>query len=404
MAINRELIAELLKDYKSPEDLLGKDGILKQLQKAVIEKALEAEMTYHLGYEKHQRPEQPAENARNGKSKKRLRTNSGALEIDVPRDRNGQFEPQIVAKHQRSFSSFDDKIIALYARGLTTRDIQAHLHEIYDVTVSPELISHVTDAVMEEVNDWQSRPLAAIYPILYLDALFVNVREQGRVSKKAVYLALAITLEGHKELLGIWIEKNEGARFWLTVITELKNRGIQDIFIACIDGLKGFDEAINTLFPKTEVQLCIVHMVRNSLKYVPRKDRATVAADLKEIYRAATGEKAESHLQAFAEKWDKKYPTISRSWLNNWHNITPFLAYPADIRKVIYTTNAIESLNMSLRKVIKNRPAFPSDLALKKILYLAIRNISQKWTKPIADWKQAVNQFAILFPERMKLE
>lgn len=404
MSINEALITELLKDYKSPEDLLGKDGILKQLQKAVIEKALEAEMTHHLGYPKHQRSKSEPGNARNGKSTKRLRTDSGQLEVQIPRDRMSKYEPQLIEKHQRSFNGFDDKIIALYARGLSTREIQGHLQEIYDVEVSPELISHVTNAVLEEVNDWQNRPLDALYPIVYLDALFVNITEQGHVTKKAVYLALGVNLEGNKELLGLWIEKSEGAKFWLGVINELKNRGVEDIFVACVDGLKGFTEAINAVFPKTDVQLCIVHMVRNSLRFVPWKDRKMVASGLKEIYRAATAEQAENQLRIFSEKWDEKYPMISKSWQDNWNNVIPFFTYPKEIRKAIYTTNAIESLNMSLRKVIKNKPAFPSDQALKKILFLAMRNIAKKWSMPIKDWGLAINQFAILFPERLKIE
>jgi putative transposase len=404
MSINEDLVAELLKDYKSPEDLLGKEGILKQLQKAVIEKALAAEMTHHLGYKKHERSELESENSRNGRSKKKLRTDSGELEVDIPRDRTGEFEPQLIGKHQRSFGGFDDKIIALYARGLSTREIQGHLKEIYDVDVSPELISHVTNAVLEEVSAWQNRPLDALYPIVYLDALFVSIREQGHVIKKAVYLALGVNLEGHKELLGLWIEKNEGAKFWLGVINELKNRGVEDIFVACVDGLKGFTEAINAVFPRTDVQLCIVHMVRNSLRFVPWKDRKVVAADLKEIYRSVTAEQAENQLRIFSEKWDSKYPMISKSWQNHWNNVIPFFAYPAEIRKVIYTTNAIESLNMSLRKVLKNKAAFPSDQSLKKVLFLAMRNISKKWSMPIHNWKQAVNQFAILFPDRFKFE
>lgn len=404
MPINEDLIAELLKDYKSPEDLLGKEGILKQLQKAVIEKALEAEMTHHLGYEKHQRSDSQKDNARNGKSTKKLRTDSGHLQVAIPRDRTSHFEPQLIAKHQRSFAGFDDKIIALYARGLSTREIQGHLKEIYDVDVSPELISHVTNAVMDEVNDWQSRPLDALYPIVYLDALFVNIKEQGHVSKKAVYLALGVNIEGHKELLGLWIEKNEGAKFWLAVITELKNRGVRDIFIACVDGLKGFAEAINSVFPKTDVQLCIVHMVRNSLKFVPWKDRKLVAHDLKEIYRAVTVEKAEKQLHLFAEKWDSKYPMISKSWQNHWDKVIPFFQYSPEIRKVIYTTNAIESLNMSLRRVLKNKAAFPNDDAVKKILFLALRNITKKWSMPIRNWPLAINQFAILYPDRFNID
>lgn len=403
MSIPENVITALLKDYKSPEDLLGENGLLKQLQKAVIEKALEAEMAVHLGYEKHDAKGRNTGNSRNGKSTKKLRTDAGKLEIDVPRDRSNHFEPKLIPKYKRSFNGFDDKIIALYARGLSTREIQAHLEEMYQVEVSAELISHVTQAVLDEVNDWQSRPLDTLYPIVFLDALFVNVKDQGHITKKAVYLALGINVEGQKELLGLWIEKNEGAKFWLGVITELKNRGVQDIFIACVDGLKGFPEAINAIFPKTDVQLCIVHMVRNSLKFVSYKDRKTVAKDLKEIYRATTAEKAAKQLQLFAEQWDQKYPLISKSWQKNWDKIIPFFAYPPEIRKVIYTTNAIESLNMSLRRVLKTKASFPHDDAVKKILYLALNNISKKWTRPIQNWNLAMNQFAIRFEERIKI-
>ena len=403
MSIPEHLIAELLKNYQSPEDLLGENGLLKQLQKAVIEKALEAEMSHHLGYEKHDPKGQNSGNSRNGKSKKNLRTDAGKLEIEVPRDRSSEFEPKLVPKYQRSFNGFDDKIIALYARGLSTREIQSHLEEMYQVDVSAELISHVTNAVMDEVNEWQRRPLDVLYPVVFLDALFVNVKDQGHITKKAVYLALGINTDGQKELMGLWIEKSEGAKFWLGVITELKNRGVQDIFIACVDGLKGFPEAINTVFPKTDVQLCIVHMVRNSLKFVSYKDRKAVAKDLQAVYRATTADNAEQQLKAFADKWDMKYPLISKSWQNHWDKIIPFFAYPPEIRKVVYTTNAIESLNMSLRRVLKTKASFPNDEAVKKILYLAMRNIAKKWTMPIQNWNLAMNQFAILFEERIKI-
>jgi len=403
MSIQEKLLEELLKDYKSPKDLLGENGLMKQLQKAIIQKALEAEMTQHLGYKKHDSQGSNTGNSRNGKNRKQIRTESGKLDIDVPRDRNGDFSPQLIPKYKREYNGFDAKITALYARGMSTRDIQAHLAEMYDVEVSAEFISHITNAVMETVTEWQNRPLDALYPIVYLDAIFVPIREQRQVVKKAVYLALGINEEGDKELLGLWIAQTEGAKFWLSVVTELKNRGVQDIFIACVDGLKGFPEAINTVFPKTEVQLCIVHMIRNSLKFVPWKERKTVAADLKTIYQAPTQEQAENNLNAFAEKWDTKYPTISKSWRNNWPNLIPFMAYPNEIRKVIYTTNAIESLNMSLRKVIKNKAAFPSEDAVRKILFLALRNVSKKWNRPVHNWKQAMNQFAILFENRINI-
>ena len=402
MSLNEKLIAELLKDYKTPEDLLGENGLIKQLQKALIEKALEVEMNHHLGYQKHEStPAKEQKNYRNGKSKKRVRTDSGSLDIEVPRDRESEFTPKLIPKHQRYFNGFDDKIIALYARGLSTQDIQAHLQEIYQVDVSTELISHVTNGIINEVREWQNRPLDSQYPIVYLDALRVNIREQGQIIKKAVYLALGVNLEGHKELLGLWIEKNEGAKFWLGVITELKNRGVEDIFIACVDGLKGFPEAINTVFPKTSIQLCIVHMIRNSLKFVSWKDRKTVAQDLKYIYRSTTEQQSKHELNLFAEKWDHKYPLISKSWQNNWENLITLFAYPEEIRKAIYTTNAIESLNNSLRKVIKTKSVFPNDMSVMKIMYLAIGNIQKKWSMPIQNWKQAMNQFAIIYQSRI---
>jgi len=400
-AVMHDLVDQLLADYQKPEDLIGEHGLLKQLTKAVVERALQAEMAAHLGHEKHEPVANTAGNARNGTSRKTLKGDFGSLPIEIPRDRQGSFEPLLVPKHQTRWTGFDDKILSLYARGMTVREIQSHLEEMYGTEVSPSLISSVTDAVMDEVKAWQSRPLDALYPIVYMDCIHVKVRDNGAVRVKAVYLALGIKLDGEKELLGIWIAQTEGAKFWLQVVTELKNRGVQDIFIACVDGLKGFPEAIEAVFPRTAVQLCIVHMVRYSLNYVGWKLRKEVAADLRAIYTAATVDEAERQLTAFEEKWDKDYPSISQSWRRNWARITPFFDYPPEIRKVIYTTNAIESLNMSLRKITKNRGSFPSDEALLKLFYLAIRNISKKWTLPIRDWKAALNRFTIQFEDRM---
>jgi putative transposase len=401
MATQDELLDELMKNYKKPEDLIGESGLLKQLTKAIIERAMKTEMTAHLGYEKHDPDGKKSGNSRNGKSKKTIKGEFGNMEIAVPRDRNSTFEPIIIPKGETRFTGFDDKIISMYARGMTTRDIQAHLQEMYGVEVSPSLVSQVTDAITEEVMLWQNRPLEEVYPIMYLDAVRVKVRHNSAVINKAVYLAIGITWDGAKEVLGMWIAETEGAKFWLQVVTELKSRGVNDIFIACVDGLKGFPEAIEAVFPKAQVQLCIVHMVRNSLRFVSWKQRKEVAADLKVIYQAPTVDQAEANLTAFAKKWDASHPTIAKSWRNNWERIIPMFSYPPEIRKAIYTTNAIESLNMSLRKVTKNRGSFPNDEAMTKLLYLAMKNISKKWTLPIRDWKAAMNQFKIIFEGRM---
>ena len=395
------LIDELLQDCDDPKDILGKNGLLKQLTKRLVERTLEAELTDHLGYGPNAPQGRGSGNNRNGKSQKTVQSDSGALQIKVPRDRNGSFEPQLVKKRQRRLKGFDEKVLSLYASGLSTRDIQGQLQEFYGVQVSPTLISNVTAAVMDEVYAWQSRPLAAVYPILYFDALFVKSRQEGPVRNKAVYLALGINLEGEKELLGLWMADTEGSRFWLTVFNELKNRGLQDCFIACVDGLKGLPEAIESVFPQTQVQLCIVHKLRNSFKYVPWKERKTVAADLRAVYAAATLKEAEQALERFAERWDAKYPAISPSWRKDWQRLTVFFDYSPEIRKVIYTTNAIESLNYSLRRMLKTRGAFPNDDAIFKVLYLAINRVSKKWTMPIRDWKAALNQFVILFGERV---
>jgi len=402
--INQSLLDELLNDYQKPEDILGENGLLKQLTKAVLERAMQAELTHHLGYDKHDPKGNNSGNSRNGKSKKTLKGDFGSMPLEVPRDRNSTFEPQIVPKGQTRFEGFDDKILSLYARGMTTRQIKQHLEEIYQVEISPSLISSVTDAITDEVKAWQSRPLDAVYPILYLDALVVKVRESSHIQNKAVHLILGINTSGRKEVLGLWVTHSEGAKFWLQVLTDLKNRGVRDIFIACVDGLSGFPEAIEAAFPKTEVQLCIVHQVRNSLKYVSWKWRKEVAEDLKLIYTAATVAEAELNLEAFARKWDEQLPTISKSWRLNWERLTPFMSYPADIRRVIYTTNVIESVNSSLRKVLKNRGSFPNEDAVIKLVYLALRNISAKWNLPIRDWALAMNRFAIMFDGRMPLD
>ena len=404
MTIDNELIDDLLKDYKKPEDLIGENGLLKQLTKQLLERAMAAELTEHVGYEKHDPGGNNSGNSRNGKSAKTIKGSFGRMPLAVPRDRNGSFEPQIIEKHQTRFTGFDENIISLYSRGLTTREIQEHLEEIYHVEVSPALISNVTEEVMDEVRAWQNRQLEAVYPIMYLDAIQFKVRDSGHIKNKAVYLAIGVRMNGLKEVLGLWIAQTEGAKFWLQVVTELKHRGVHDIFIACVDGLKGFPEAIESVFPQTEIQLCIVHLVRHSLNYVGWKQRREVAADLKLIYSAATEVEAEQRLTEFAAKWDQKFPLIAKSWRTNWPRVIPFFAHPPEIRKIIYTTNAIESLNMSLRKVTKTRSSFPNDEAAAKLLYLALRNISRKWTVAMRDWAAALNRFAIIYEGRLPAE
>jgi putative transposase len=400
MAIDKKLIDELLSDYKKPEDIIGENGLLKELTKAILERALQAEMTDHLGYEKQDPAGHHRGNTRNGKSQKTLRGEFGELELETPRDRQATFEPKIVAKGQTRWTGFDDKIISLYARGMTTREIQGHLEEMYRIEVSPTLISNVTDAVLEEVKQWQNRALEQLYPIVYLDALMVKVRDEGHIQNKAIYVVLGVNLEGQKEVLGLWVAQTEGAKFWLQVLTELQNRGVKDIFIACVDGLKGFPEAIEAVYPRTEVQLCIVHLVRASLNYVPWKVRKAVAADLRFIYGAPTATEAEQQLAEVEAKW-KAYPSVSQVWRRNWPHITPFFNYPPDIRRAIYTTNSVESLNRSLRKIIKVRGGFPNQEAALKLLFLALRLAAKKWTMPIHHWREALNHFTILWPERM---
>jgi len=401
MTIPKEVLDALMKGYKNPEDLIGESGLLKQLTKQLLERAMQTEITEHLGHEKNAPATNENGNTRNGSYQKKVKGEFGELDITVPRDRDASFEPAILPKGQSRFTGFDDKIIALYARGMTTRDIQAHLEEMYGVDVSPTLVSQVTKAVQEDILLWQNRPLDEIYPIVYLDAIRVKVRQDGRVINKAVYLAVGINMDGHKEVLGMWVSETEGAKFWLQVVTELQNRGVRDIFIACVDGLKGFPEAIETVFPDTQVQLCVVHMVRHSLRYVSWKQRKEIAAGLKTIYAAPTIEEAELNLEKFETAWSDKYPTIAKSWRNNWERIIPLFSYPPEIRKAIYTTNAIESVNMSLRKVTKNRGSFPNDESMIKLLYLALQNISKKWSMPIRNWRAALNQFSIMFEDRM---
>src|SRR5436309_5571808 len=401
MAIDKIIIDQLLANYKKPEDIIGENGLLKELTKAILERALQAELTDHLGYEKHAPAGHHRGNTRNGKSQKTLQGDFGELELETPRDRQATFDPKIVAKGQTRWTGFDDKIISMYARGMTTREIQGHLEEIYGIEVSPTLISNVTDAVIEEVKLWQGRPLEQLYPIVYLDALMVKVRDEGHIQNKAIYVVLGVNLEGQKEVLGLWVAQTEGAKFWLQVLTEMQNRGVKDIFIACVDGLKGFPEAIEAVYPRAQVQLCIVHLVRASLNYVPWKRRKEVAADLRKIYRAATEAEAEIRLGEFEVRWASQYPMVSQVWRRNWEHIRPFFAHPAEIRKAIYTTNAIESLNMSLRKIIKTRGSFPSEEAALKLLYLALRNAAKKW-EAIQHWKQALNHFQMLWGERIQ--
>ena len=392
------LARKIGKEFKSEQDVADFSRMLKKM---AVEAALGAEMEEHLGYGKHEARGRGTGNSRNGHSRKTLKGDHGAIEIDTPRDRNGTFEPQLVRKGQTRLTQFDDQILALYAKGMSTRDIVTTFQEMYGAEVSPTLISRVTDAVLDQVLEWQSRPLDDIYPIVYLDCIVLKIRQDKRVINKAIYLALGINLEGHKELLGLWLAETEGAKFWLSVLTELQNRGLKDIFIAAVDGLTGFPDAINTVYPQTKIQLCIVHMVRNSLKFVSWKDRKAVAVGLRKIYQSLSVEEAEQELAAFAEIWDEKYPTISQSWQRHWPNLVTLFDYPDDIRRVIYTTNAIESLNSVIRKAIQNRKVFPHDQAALKVVYLAIHAAAKKWSMPIHNWKGALNRFMIEFPERM---
>ncbi|WP_150539100.1 IS256 family transposase [Actinobacillus vicugnae] len=392
----KALAAELAKNLKTPEDL---NQLSRMLKKITVEATLNAELTDHLGYEKHQL--RKTKNMRNGYSSKTLLCDEGEIEIAIPRDRESTFEPQLIKKNQTRITGMDEQIISLYAKGLSNQEIVEMFKELYDADVSPSLISRVTDSVKERVLAWQNRPLNAVYPIVYLDCIVVKVRQEGRIINKSVFVALGVNLDGHKELLGLWIAENEGAKFWANILSELKNRGLQDILIACIDGLKGFPEAINAVYPETKIQLCIVHMVRNSLRFVSWKDYKAVTADLKLVYQASTEAVALEALAAFTAKWRDKYPLISKSWQEKWSNIATLYTYPEDIRKAIYTTNAIESLNSVIRRVIKKRNVFPTDEAVFKVVWLAIKDASKKWTMPIQNWRLAINRFIIEFGDRI---
>ena len=396
----KQIASEIASTHYTKEALLGQGGLLKALTTSVLQAALEGELTGHLGYEKHQPCQQG--NARNGTTPKRLKTPQGELCMSVPRDRNSTFEPQLIKKRQTRFDGFDKHIITLYAKGLSTREIQDQLAELYGVDISPTFVSSVTDSVISEVQAWQNRPLDPLYPIVYLDCLIVKVKEEGQIVNKAVYLALAVNDQGHKELLGIWMAGQESAKFWLNVLTELKNRGLQDIFICCVDGLKGFTEAIAAVYPQTQVQLCIVHMLRNSFKYVGYKERKQVAAHLKAIYTAPSLQAGEQALEALKEQSGSHYQHIYQSWKRHWEHLATFFSYPPEIRRAIYTTNAIESLNMTLRRVIRHRRIFPNDTAVMKVIYLALDRISRRWSMPIRGWPEAMQYFLVKFPNRVK--
>ena len=400
LELSDALLDTLLSGARTAEEIAGPDGLLGQLTRRLLNRALEAELTEHLGYERHQEPPGGAGNARNGRPGKTLLTDQGPLRIRSPRDRNGTFEPQIVKKRQTRWVGFDDRVISLYARGLSVREIQGHLAEIYATEVSPDLISRVTDAVLADAKAWQTRPLERVYAIVYLDAMVVKIRDGNVVRNHACYTAIGVNLDGERDVLGTWFQKTEGAKFWLQVLTELKHRGVGDILFVCVDGLQGFPEAIETTFPHATVQTCVVHQVRSSLRFVSYKDRKTVAADLRKIYTAVDAEHAGDELQAFAEKWDGRYPTISQSWLEHWEQITPFLAYPAEVRRVIYTTNSIEALHRQLRKIIKTRGHFPTEDAARKLIYLAITKAEARW-KRVFHWQTALGAFKIQFADRI---
>ena len=395
-----EVVDELLAGARTEEEIVGPGGVLSQLTKRLVERALEVELTDHVGYERHQEPPGGAQNTRNGSTPKRLITEHGSVGIDTPRDRDGSFEPRIVRKRQRRFEGFDDKILALYSRGLSTRDIEAHLADIYGVKVGRDLISRVTDAVMDDARAWQQRPLEDVYPVLFLDAFVLKIRDGGSVQRRACYLALGVAMDGSRDVLGMWFQETEGAKFWMQILTELKHRGVKDILICCVDGLNGFPEAIEAVFPATTVQTCIVHLIRHSLKYVPRREFSDVARDLKPIYTAIDSDAAHQALEAFDEKWGQRFPVITQAWLDRWEYVTPFLAFSPEIRRVIYTTNAIEALNRQLRKAVKTKGHFPSEDAARKLLYLAIQNAVPAWTRT-RNWTTALLALKIHFGDRL---
>ena len=395
-----ELVDELLAGAKTEEEIVGPGGLLSQLTKRLVERAMEVELTDHLGYEPHQEPPGGAGNTRNGSTPKTLVTEHGPVEIRTPRDRDGSFEPRLVRKRQRRFEGFDEKILALYARGMSTRDIEAHLAELYGVSVGRDLISRVTDAVIEDVKAWAQRPLDDVYPVLFLDAFVLKIRDGGSVQRKACYLAMAITMDGRREVLGMWFQATEGAKFWMQVLTDLKQRGVRDILICCVDGLKGFPEAIEAVFPETVVKTCIVHLIRHSLKYVPRRGYDQVTKDLKPIYTATDVDAAQEALERFDQKWGKQLPPVVKAWRDNWEYVIPFMAFPPDARRVVYTTNPIEALNRQLRKAIKTKGHFPNEEAAKKLIYLSLMNATPKWTR-VAGWTKALLAFKIHFADRL---
>lgn len=401
MPFRKELLDELLASMESPEDFTGPDGILNQLTGALVSRVMEAEMTEHLGYDKNDPKGRGSGNSRNGLGAKKVKTPKGEIDITVPRDRNGTFEPKLIGKRQTHFAGFDEEIISMYGRGMSVREIKAHLEKLYQVKVSPDLISRATDSIIDEVNAWRTRPLESVYPIVILDAIVLKVRDQGAVTNKAAYVAMGISVDGTKDVLGIWIDATEGAKFWLGILNELKKRGVEDILIACCDGLKGFPEAIETAFPKATVQTCIVHMIRASLRYVGWKERKAIARDIKPIYKAVNREAAEAALDAFDKTWGASYPQAVMTWRANWERVVPFLDFPEEIRRVIYTTNAIESLNSSLRKAINPRGHFPNDEAAMKVLYLSIQERVTKWTRPPHRWTEAIQHFSIYFENRI---
>lgn len=407
MKLSEKLMEQLQADVaksSSVNDLLGKDGAIKKLVKHLLEEMLGAELTGQLGYDKHDKESKKTENRRNGKSAKTLKSNFGNIAVDIPRDRKGEFDPVLIKKYQKDLGVIEEKILSMYAKGMSTRDIQSHIEDIYGIELSPTTISNITEKVLEKVSEWQSRPLARIYPIVYFDAIHFKVRQEGKVLTKAAYTALGIDSEGYKDLLGIWIGEAEGANFWLGVLTEMRNRGVEDIFIACVDGLKGFPEAIETVFPRAEVQLCVIHQIRNSLRYISYKHQKEFMKDLKLVYKASTEEAGRRQLDKLAEKWGGKYALAVNSWKNNWPRLSTYFKYPEEIRRIIYTTNIVEGLHRQLRKVTKTKTLFPHDDALRKILFMAFKDIEKKWNRPIAGWAFIISQFAIIFEERLKLD
>ena len=396
MAIDKELLDQLL-DGRDPQELFARDGLIDELKKALSERMLAAELDNHLESE----AEAGVANRRNGSSKKTMLTGTSKVTLDIPRDRSGTFDPKLIARYQRRFPDFDTKIISMYARGMTVREIRGHLEELYGIDVSPDLISTITDAVLETVTEWQGRPLDDCYPLVFFDAIRVKVRDEGFVRNKAVYIALGILPDGTKEILGIWIEQTEGAKFWMRVMNELKNRGVADILIAVVDGLKGFPDAINAVFPETVVQTCIVHLIRNSMSFASWKDRKAIAQSLRSVYRAENAEAGLAALEAFEEgPWGAKYPAIAQSWRRHWEQVIPFFAFSAPIRRIIYTTNAIEALNSKLRRAVRTRGHFPGDEAAMKLLYLVLNHAAEEWKRPPREWFEAKTQFAIIFGDR----